>query len=236
MNSEGFKHIECKHCSQRFSHVICNPENDYHHSIDTHKICATFKKGEMLFKEGAYATGIFCVNQGKIKLSKLGEEGKEQIVRLVKSGDILGYKALLTGNKYSGSAIALEDSNVCFIPKDIFTGILKKDANLSFEMMKILSNQLKSTEDALMHLAQKPVRERVAEVVLYLKETYGVDDENNINVTLSREDFANIVGTATETCIRFLSEMKKEDIIEMSGKRIKIVNQAKLVRTANIFD
>lgn len=204
--------------------------------IEAAKICSTVKKNDTIFREGSYASGVYCINAGKIKLSMLGDEGKEQIIRMAKPGDIIGYKALLSGDRYSASAVALEDCNVCFIPREIFLAILQKDAALSFEMMKILSNELKNAEGKITHLAQKPVRERVAETILFLKETYGIDKDNNVNVTLSREEIANLVGTATETTIRLLSEFNKDQIIELSGKKIKILNYNKLVKTANLYD
>ncbi len=232
----SFDHVECKHCSNRFNSVFCKTEHDKMEEIEALKICSTVKKGETIFREGSYASGVYCINAGKIKLSMIGDEGKEQIVRLAKPGDIIGYKALLSGDRYSSTASALEDCNICFIPREIFLVILQKDAALSFEMMKVLSDELKRAEEKITHLAQKPVRERVAETILFLKETYGVDAENNVNVTLTREEIANLVGTATETAIRLLSEFNKEHIIELSGKKIKILDQNKLVKTANLYD
>ena len=232
----SFDHVECKHCSNRFNSVFCKTEHDKMEEIEALKICSTVKKGETIFREGSYASGVYCINAGKIKLSMIGDEGKEQIVRLAKPGDIIGYKALLSGDRYSSTASALEDCNICFIPREIFLVILQKDAALSFEMMKVLSDELKRAEEKITHLAQKPVRERVAETILFLKETYWVDAENNVNVTLTREEIANLVGTATETAIRLLSEFNKEHIIELSGKKIKILDQNKLVKTANLYD
>ncbi|MEZ5027037.1 MAG: Crp/Fnr family transcriptional regulator [Chitinophagales bacterium] len=231
-----FESDDCKHCSVRFQSVFCKTENDKIEEIDAAKICSVFKKGEIIFKEGSFASGVYCINKGKIKVSMVGDEGKEQIVRLAKQGDIIGYKALISGDKYSASATTLEDSNVCFIPREIFINILQKDANLSFEMMKILSNELRNAEVKITNLAQKPVRERLAETILFLKETYGIDEHNNINIALTREDIANLVGTATETTIRLLSEFKKDNIIELTGKKIRIINNQKLVKTANIYD
>jgi CRP/FNR family transcriptional regulator len=103
-------------------------------------------------------------------------------------------------------------------------------------MMKVLSDELKKAEEKITHLAQKPVRERVAETILFLKETYGLDADNHVNVLLTREEIANLVGTATETAIRLLSEFNKDHIIELSGKKIKILDQNKLIKTANLFD
>lgn len=228
--------IECKHCSQRFNSVFCKTENDVMEEIESMKICSKYKKGEIIFKEGAYAGGVYCMNAGKIKLSMMGDEGKEQIVRMAKPGDIIGYKALLSDERYSATATAIEDCNICFIPKEIFLVILKKDAMLSFEMMRLLSMELKRAEEKITNLAQKPVRERMAETILFLKQTYGVDAENHVNITLSREEIANLVGTATETAIRLLSEFNKDHIIELSGKKIKILDNNKLTKTANLYD
>lgn len=232
----SFEHIECKHCSNRFNTVFCKSENDFIKEIDTYKICSSYKKGEIIFKEGAYAGGVYCINAGKIKLSMMGDEGKEQIVRMARPGDIIGYKALLSGERYSSTATAIDDSNICFIPKEIFLEILKKDASLSFEMMRLISNELKRAEEKITHLAQKPVRERMAETILFLKETYGLDNENHVNILLTREEIANLVGTATETAIRLLSEFNKDHIIELSGKKIKILDNIKLTKTANLYD
>lgn len=231
-----FEHVDCKHCSNRFNSVFCKTEHDRMEEIEALKICSSFKKGESIFREGSYASGVYCINAGKIKLAMMGSEGKEQIVRMAKPGDIIGYKALLSGDRYSATATAIEDCNICFIPREIFLVILQKDAGLSFEMMKLLSNELKQAEEKITHLAQKPVRERVAETILFLKETYGIDKDNQINILLTREEIANLVGTATETAIRLLSEFNKDHIIELSGKKIKILDTDKLVRTANLYD
>jgi CRP-like cAMP-binding protein len=180
---------------------------------------------------------LFCINNGKIKVSRNGDDGREAILRLAKPGDILGYKALLTNEKYTASAVALDDCNVCFIPKELFLKVLKSDSSLSIELMRLLSTELGKVETKMTHLAQKPVRERLAETLLFIKETYGFeDDEQTINATLSREEIANIVGTATESAIRLLSEFKKDNIIELDGKKIKIINLEKLIRTANLQD
>lgn len=232
----SFTHTDCKHCSNRFQSVFCKTENDYVSEIEAMKVCTSIKKGDTIFREGSFASGVYCINGGKVKLSMLGDEGKEQIVRMAKPGDIVGYKALLSGDRYSATATAIEDCNVCFIPREIFLLILQKDASLSFEMMKILSNELKRAEEKITHLAQKSVRERLAETILFLKETYEIDEENYINVNLSREEIANLVGTATETTIRLLSEFNKDNIIDLSGKKIKITNLPKLVKLANLYD
>ncbi|MFM2224410.1 MAG: hypothetical protein RJA07_612 [Bacteroidota bacterium] len=228
---------KCEQCTHGNISVFCKLEHDNLQEIEEGKEGINFKKGQIIFSEGNKPQGLYCVNSGKIKLVKIGEDGKEQILRLIKPGDMMGYRALLSGDRYNATAIALEDCAVCCIPKQKFMTILKKDTNLSLEMMKLLGNDLKKAEENITHMAQKPVRERMAEALLFMKETYGFEeDDQTISVTLSREEIANLVGTATETAIRLLSEFKHDGIIELSGKKIKISNYLKLVLTANLHD
>lgn len=227
----------CQTCAQRFKSIFCKAKEEYVATINEQKICNTYKKGQVLFHEGSYPFGVYCINDGKIKLSHQGDDGKEQIVRLLNSGDVLGYRALLSGDRYGASAVALEDTKVCFIPKEIFVTALKNDTGLAFEMMKLLSDELHKTEVKLTHLAQKPIRERLAETLLFIKETYGFEaDGTTLNVRLSREEIANLVGTATESTIRLLSDFKKDGMVELDGKKIKILKHQLLVQTANLQD
>ena len=227
----------CQSCAQMNTSVFCKAKIEYLNQINSQKVCNTFKKGQTIFNEGSYPFGVFCINSGKVKLAHLGDDGKEQIIRLLRGGDVIGYRALLSGERYSASAVALEDTQVCFVPKELFIYILKNDAGLTFEMMKLLSDELHKTELKLTHLAQKPVRERLAEVLLFIKETYGFEEDGiTLNVRLSREEIANLVGTATESTIRLLSEFKRDSMVELDGKKIKIINQKKLLRTANLQD
>jgi CRP-like cAMP-binding protein len=237
MSFEHNPNPDCSHCAKRFTNVFCKAKYDSMSEVNATKECTQYKKGELIFKEGTRPHGVFCVNYGKIKIAQAGEDGREQITRLVKAGDPLGYRALLSGDKYSSSAVVLEDSGVCFIPKDIFLGILQKDSSLALEMMKLLSDDLRKAEMQITHLAQKPVRERIAEAILFIKETYGFEEDGiTISATFTREEIANIVGTATETAIRLLSELNKDKIIQLDGKKIIILDLPKLVNTANIYD
>lgn len=227
----------CQSCKQSQTSIICKTKHEFLDKINHQKVSTVYKKGQIIFHEGAYPFGVFCVNEGKIKLSKQGDDGKEQIIRLLKGGDVLGYRALLSGERYSASAIALEDTQICFIPKDLFIVILQQDAGLAFEMMKLLSDELHKAEIKLTHLAQKPVRERLAETLLFIKETYGFESDGyTLSVRLSREEIANLVGTATESTIRLLSEFKKDGMIDLEGKKIKILKPKALLSTANLQD
>lgn len=204
--------------------------------LDRHKTCLFFKKGQPVFNEGNYPLGIFSIDSGKIKIEHSGEEGKMQIVRLANAGDLIGYRALFCGEKYNGSAVALEEAHLCFIPKQAFFEVLKTNNKLNLALIRLLASDLRKAEEHLTELAQKPVRERLAKALLFLKDTYGLEEDGaTINVSLSREELADLVGTATETAIRLLSELKNDGIIELTGKKIAIADLERLVKTAHFY-
>ena len=229
--------IQCEHCSTRFQSIFCHLTKNDLQLVNENKWCQTLEKGQKLFSEGSFPQGIFCVNAGKIKVHQMGDEGREQIVRLAKEGDVLGYRALLSGDSYTCSATALDHTSICFIPKNIFIELVEKNKDLSMQIIQLLSKNLRQAENTIIHLARKTVRERMAEALLFLKEMYGVEnDGSTLTVCLSREEMATLVGTATETTIRLLSEFKTNKWVDFSGKKIKILNQQELVKIAHLND
>lgn len=227
----------CEQCQSRHSSIFCSLTDEHLGELSLNKVCNQYRKGQIIFSEGNRPLGLFCVNKGKVKISRTGNEGREQIVRFAREGDIIGYRALLSGENYTGTATTLDDSSICFIPRDIVMNLLNQNAEMAMRIMKLLSSDLKNAESRMTELAQKPVRERVAEVILMLKEFYGTEKDNStINISLTREDLANIVGTATETLIRLLSEFRHEKLIDLTGKKIKVLNNQALIKCANISD
>jgi len=227
----------CETCDVRNTSIFKDLNGKEIEELSHSKGCHVYKKGQVIFYEGNYPSGLFCINKGKIKIYKLGESGKEQIVRLAKIGDIIGYRALVSGEPYRGSAEALEDAVLCHIPKESFLSIMQNDGPFAMRFMQLLCQELGEAEARLLDIAQKSVRERLAEVLLILKEKFGYEDQDQtLNITLTREDLANIVGTATETVIRLLSDFKKENLIELKGKKIQLVDVAGLIKVANLLD
>ncbi|MCB0380329.1 MAG: Crp/Fnr family transcriptional regulator [Flavobacteriales bacterium] len=222
---------------QAGSSIFCCLTNDELDTLSQGKRNMTFKRGQVIFSEGNQPHGIYCIHSGKVKIHKLGDEGKEQIVRLANTSNIIGYRSVLNSDSYFASATALEDTEVCFISKPAIINLIKTNSNFSFSLMDLLSDDLKRAEEKITHMAQKHVRERIAEAILLLHEAYGLKEDNKtIDSNLTRKEIANIAGTTTETSIRILSEFHKDKIIELDGKDIKILDLKKLFRTANIFD
>jgi CRP/FNR family transcriptional regulator len=202
--------------------------------IDEHKECVKYKKGEVIFPEGTTPRGMYCIKKGVVKVSKMTSQGKEQILFLSQPYDFLGYRALIGEELYNASATALEDSSVCFIPKADFLEILHRNPAFFNKMIKKVCAQLGIMEQNLTIIAQKSVKERLATTLIMLKESYGMDGDQStlIDIRLSREEIANVVGTATETVIRLLSSFKSDGLIEFDGKRIRVLNELELKRIA----
>lgn len=230
---------ECSMCEHKISgeSLFCCLNFDELESVSDKKRSMFFKKGQIIFSEGNQPHGLYCIHRGKVKVHKLGEEGKDQIVRFAKETQLIGYRAILSGDSYYASATALENTEVCYIPKSTIIELIKSNHNFSLSVINLLSNDLKNAEEKVTHMAQKHVRERIAEAILLLKESYGfMEDGETIDSTLTRKEIANIAGTTTETSIRILSEFQKDKIIELDGKKIKIADLNRLVKTANIFE
>ena len=234
--SNQFHGHTCKGCKLDTYNLFADLSENELEELNRHKSCSSAKKGQIIFSENGLPMGLFCIHKGKIKLSTTGPDGKEQILRLSKDGDILGYRALLSGDRYHCTATAIEDCEFCFIEKDYFLGLVVSNPKLCTAIFKRISDDLKSAEEHIVSLSQKNVRERMAEALLFFKATYGFEaDGQTLNVQFSREEIADFVGTSTESAIRLLSEFNHDRIIELKGKKIRLINLDKLIRTANLL-
>lgn len=219
----------CEYCSCKAGNVFKELKQYELHQIDAAKTCFHYKKGDTIFREGNRANGLFCISSGKVKIFKTGDEGKDQIVRLAKTGDIIGYRALLSMEPYYATAAALEDTAVCMIPARDFNKFIQENPAFTGGLVLKLTQDLKTAEERMLRMAQKSVRERLAATLLMLMETYGTTGpEKILNIDLSREDMASLVGTATETVIRLISDFKTERLIATRGKKILLLNEKAL--------
>ena len=198
------------------------------------KTSYTIKKGSSIFEEGDIINGIYCVTTGACKLSKLSPNGKDQIIKLVKAGELLGQRSMISDEPANLSAVALEDMEVCFIPKSEVLSMFDNNNQFSMNMMKTICGDLKEASEHMISISQKTVKERLAETLVYLEETFGKNEDGSLRIQLSREELAGMIGTATESCIRLLSDFNKNGLIGLIGKKIVIKDIAKLKRIADI--
>ena len=197
------------------------------------KTSRTIKKGEPIFEEGDVVNGVYCVTSGICKMSKLSANGKDQIVKLIKAGELLGQRSMISDEPANLSAVALEDMEVCFIPKVEILNFFDSNNQFSMNLMKTICGDLKETSDHLVSISQKTVKERLAETLIYLQDNFGTNTDGSLHIQLSREELAGMIGTATESCIRLLSDFNKLGLIELSGKKIILKDIAKLKRIAD---
>lgn len=190
------------------------------------------KKGEVIFEEGENVNGIFCVKDGVCKLTKLSSNGKDHIVKLVTKGELLGQRSMISEEPVNLSAVALEDMQVCFIPKSEIMGFFDKNNQFSMNVMRTICGDLKDADSQMVNMAQKTVKERLAETLLYLQDTFGKNEDDSLKIQLSRDELASMIGTATESCIRLLSDFNKLGLIELKGKKIILKDIPKLKKMA----
>ncbi|WP_420570876.1 Crp/Fnr family transcriptional regulator [Kordia sp.] len=194
------------------------------------KTSKTIKKGQLIFDEGENVNGVYCIKEGVCKLTKLSANGKDQIVKLVVKGDLLGQRSLVSEEVTNLSATALSEMQVCFIPKQEIMTDLHENSNFTLDVLQHMAKDLREADNVIVNMAQKSVRQRLAEALIYIHTVFGTTKEGMLSVILSREDYANIVGTATESAIRILSQFKKDGLITTKGKQIKIEDLTALKR------
>ena len=201
-------------------------------------IVKRFKRGQHIFTEGAFPSGIYFVKKGKIKKFKTLNSGKEQIIYLCSEGEMIGYAAFMGEERYHDSAAALTDSLIGYISKERLVRLLDKHQELSKLLVKKLSHEFGVMVNFIATFTKKSVRERVALTLLILHENFrqNINENNDIQIELTREDFANIVGIAIETLVRFLSDFEKEGLIRKNGRKIILKEPLKLFKLADLTD
>jgi CRP-like cAMP-binding protein len=194
-----------------------------------------YKKNEQLFREGTYPSGIFYIIRGKVKKYKVDREGKEQIIYIANTGQLIGYHAVLSEDRYPDSATAIEESTIAFIPKEDFLNTLDSSPLLNNRLLKTLSHEFAVLANSLTMFARKTVRERLALQLIVIREKYKVNyvEDMPIEIDISREDLASLVGTARENVVRMLTEFKENNILETKGRKIIIKDINQLITIAN---
>jgi CRP-like cAMP-binding protein len=199
----------CETCSSRNKSIFCDINENVLADLDRNKVSNDYKRGAKLFLEGNPPFGLYCINSGKVKLSKIGNDGKESILRIAGPGSVIGHRSLFSNEDYMATATALEDAHICFIGKKQIFEIVKENPNVAMQIIQTLGREMGEAEQKSAALFQKNVKERLAELLLTLKETYGLTEgpRCKLDIKLTREEMASMIGTSSETVIRMMTEL-----------------------------
>lgn len=233
----ALKKHSCENCQSRDKGIFCNLEKTELSVVSENKVTNVYKRGQTIFFQGNPPFGLYCISNGKIKVTRTGNDGKESIVRIAGAGDVLGHRSLFSKENYTATATVIEDSTICFLDKNFIYSALHKNPAIALTLIEKLSHDMGIAEARSASMSQKNARERLAALFLSFEESYGVktdDGRIKIDIKLSREEMASLVGTAPETIIRLITEFKDEGILTQEGKVLFISNKAKLTEFANL--
>lgn len=199
---------------------LCLP--DWLPAIVAHKKNFEVKKGQQLFKEGDPVSGIFFVFKGTVKVHKRWDSEKELIMRFAKQGDIIGHLGLGNEPLYPVSATAMENTVVCYLNMDFFESTLKVNTHLTYKLMRFFANELQESQRRMRDLAHMPVKARIAQSLISLKNQFGLKENGLVDLEITRQDIASFAGASYETLFKVATELTNLNIIELSGKTIRI--------------
>jgi CRP-like cAMP-binding protein len=225
----------CEKCALDNNSIFKHLTADESQQLNYEKDHRVYKRGDVLYKEGNRISGFYCISNGIIKVYKTGLDGKEQIIRFARPGDIIAYRSVLSSEPACTTSEVIEDCHVCFIPSEHLISLIRKNSTFAVELLKLTCHELGEANSYITDIAQKTVRERLAEVLVQLIQDFGLDEQKFLKISLTREELANIVGTATESVIRLLSEFKNDKLVELNGRKIKILNIKGLEKISNVF-
>lgn len=194
-----------------------------------------YKKNETIYCEGETPMHLMCLLSGKVKIYKDGVGGRSQIIRVIKDKEYFAYRAYFAQENFVTAAAAFEPCTICLVPMPVISELIKENTNLAMFFIKQLSIDLGISDERTVNLTQKHIRGRLAESLLFLKDTYGVEeDQCTLSIYLSREDLANLSNMTTSNAIRTLSNFATEKLIIIDGRKIKIIDEERLKKISKI--
>jgi CRP-like cAMP-binding protein len=228
--------VDCSQCENHDKSIFCKLEEESLSDISQHKIMNAFKRGQVLFHEGNPAFGVYCISQGKVKLTKTSENGKETMLRIAGPGDLIGFQHIVQNGINDVTATALEETKICFLDRVFLQKLVKEENSCAMELLTHVARDMTTLQDRVNGFQSKNVRERVAYMLLDLAERYGSDSKEGrrLGIQLSREDMASMLGVATETLIREISQLRDEGVIDQDGKTLILVDKASLIKSAGL--
>ena len=215
----------CQECTTTDCFVRLHSSSDWITIIDRNKNQEVYERGQFLFREGSRVFGLYFIQAGKVKVISTGLNGKEHIVRLASKGHVVGHRGI-GSETYPIGAVALEDTVACFVDNDSMFEAYMDNPRLTYAMMMFYAHELRKTEIRQRLLAQMNMREKVAEILLHLKDTFGLDTQKNtLNVLLSRQELADMLGSTPEQVTRMLTDFEEKMLIRKDGKQILLLNE-----------
>ena len=221
-------------CYQKLKRTFATLTADEARSLLAPGAVRYYKKGEQVYSEGARIKGCYFVYSGIIKIYQTGHEGKNQIIKFDREGDIFGFRSVIRREPACSSVETLTDAILCYIPDAALLYLIKSNAGFAYDMVQIACKELGESNHYIRDIAQKSVRERLAEVLLTIAADFGMEKDGTLKLSITREDLSNIVGTATETVIRLLSDYKSEGLVDSLGRKIVLLNIEKLKTIAGL--
>lgn len=221
----------CSACSSRNCFINKYVNISGKKKIEKKKFFNSYRKGEIIIRQGDPVTGIYFIHTGKVKVYISSESDHVQIVRLADSGNILGHRGFGKSMVYPIGAATLDDSKICFLPTPVFLDALKLNSELTLNLLMLYADEMKRSEYKLFYSNQMNVKQRMAHTLLYLREVFGLYKKNGLtylNVPISRKELAEIIGSSVEEVIRTLSLLNKEKVIKIDSKKIAITQPAAL--------
>lgn len=227
---------KCDNCIENKSFVFGDLSKNEKELLKRNHACINYRKGEIIFKEGDRPNGLICLSEGQVKLFKEGVGGREQIIRMAKPVSFIGYRALFANDNYIASAVAIEDSMITIFEKEVIYNILLKNAKLGLKFIGLFATELGFSNIRTVSLTQKHIRGRLAESLIFLRNTFGVESENDptIKAYLSRDDLASLSNMTASNAIRTLSAFANERLIELKGRKIKILDFDELEKISEL--
>ncbi len=232
------KPIPCEGCPVRERTAFAGLDQDLLELIDSVKKTRKYKRGQVIFYEDNPTFGLYCIHAGKVKLYKTTADGKRLTLRLADPGDQLGHLAIFTEQPYSATGEALEDSTVCFVDRKALPTLMAQSREVTWSIIHGLARGLSITRNRATDMAHRSVRERVAGMLLQLKAKYGHKDGDavRLDIALTREDLAELIGTTKETLVRVLSDFRQEQIVADKGGKLMLLSPKKLAKIAGYLD
>lgn len=192
-----------------------------------------YKKKQVIYMEGNHPTRLFYIQKGKVKVYNTNDNGKQLVTELYGAGDFFGYTALLEGTVYKDSAEAMEETEVAIIPKKDFDELINHDYHVARKFIELLAKDVSEKQSQLLGLAYNSLRKKVAEALIMLQKKYDPEKNPGFVINISRENLANIAGTATESLIRTLTDFRSEKLVDIEDGDIIILNRDKLNNLLN---